>query len=263
MNFTDSQVVNSIVASLLSGVPFLLGRYGHCESRVLGFDDRHDRSEVDKSLSLQFGNCDLTNEDLLKIQVDLFNAVVHTDILGIPTNVKVKNDLDELWAEIPSILERKGFDIENTIKCSPNFHIHALEGGLLPQIIKPAERIILITGRNIRDEFCSSFDKKFVDILLVPQEARTNHRSLSQVTGPHYPDSYYRIHDKLCSMDLSGALCLYGAGFLGKSYGAAAKRSGAVSVDIGSVFDAWAGVMGRSFMNKHYLKKYAINGYVF
>jgi len=42
-----------------------------------------------------------------------------------------------------------------------------------------------------------------------------------------------------------GDLVLVGAGVLGKAYVAGAARRGAVAIDMGSVFDGWAGIISR------------------
>jgi hypothetical protein len=42
-------------------------------------------------------------------------------------------------------------------------------------------------------------------------------------------------------IDCNNSLCLVGAGVVGKIYNIWFKRRGGVSLDIGSIFDLWAG----------------------
>jgi hypothetical protein len=263
MMIAAPKFIARVIDELAAERPFLMSRWGHCESRILGYRDFFDRGEVDKTLKLQLGHTTITDEQLLEMQDSLLKAFLNTDIYGLSLNTVVKNDLDLLWQKIPEIAKIRGVDLEKAVICSPNIHIRMLEEGLFHALLRPAKKILLITCRNLEEFFPSYFDKSkdSVEIIYVPQEARTDARAKSLVPGSHYPDHFYEIIQALNGRSLQGVLCLYGAGFLGKVYGSIAKSRGAVAVDIGSVFDAWGGVMGRSFMNKYYLKKYAINDY--
>ena len=47
------------------------------------------------------------------------------------------------------------------------------------------------------------------------------------------------------SIDCSGKICLVGAGIVGKKYVALFKERGGIALDIGAVFDMWAGKLTR------------------
>lgn len=262
---TASQLVDLINLKYSTSEPFLFSRYGHCESRIMGFPHFFNRVEVEKSINLQLGAVEISDLQISEISRLILDSFANSDVLGIPVNVNVKNDLDKLWEAILPIADHHSIDYKDKLICSPNTHIQFLEENLFPKLLTNVNKVMLITGRDVRDHFCKRFglSKNSVDIIHVPQENRTSNRSKSLLEAPHFPDVFYSVLDRIHRESLSGTMCFFGAGFLGKIYGLHVKHQGGCAVDIGSVFDAWGDVMGRSFMNKHYLKKYAINGYTF
>jgi hypothetical protein len=70
---------------------------------------------------------------------------------------------------------------------------------------------------------------------------------------PHYPGVFKRVMSRLNSGGFAGPV-LVGAGPLGKIYCDAVKHAGGVAIDIGSIMDAWAGRMTRSYMNSERFK---------
>ncbi len=72
-----------------------------------------------------------------------------------------------------------------------------------------------------------------------------------EVTEPHWPDGFNRVMDTL-SVAYPGQLFLVGAGILGKIYCQRIKSLGGVALDVGSVLDAWAGVVSRLRFGPHH-----------
>ncbi len=64
----------------------------------------------------------------------------------------------------------------------------------------------------------------------------------------HFPDLYEKLVAGI-KVPRPGALFLVGAGFCGKLYADAIKRKGGIAVDVGSLFDLWAGRFTRPYMN--------------
>jgi hypothetical protein len=70
--------------------------------------------------------------------------------------------------------------------------------------------------------------------------------------APHYPDLYAeylrRIHASHTT--LRGVLFLIGAGGLGKMYCHAVRQMGGMGLDVGALFDGWAGIPTRPYLEK-------------
>jgi hypothetical protein len=66
---------------------------------------------------------------------------------------------------------------------------------------------------------------------------------------PHYPDRYEELRHGL-HVPFKGAVFLVGAGPLGKVYCHWIRERGGIALDIGSLFDAWAGIASRQRIAK-------------
>jgi hypothetical protein len=112
----------------------------------------------------------------------------------------------------------------------------------LSDMIAAADAVVVITGRSVLAEaFAARCAPKPLHFLPIPVEYQFR-------TGPdrrrHFPECFERILSEL-ARDLSGTLCLIGAGIFGKAYCLAAKHAGGVAVDLGSAFDVLAGLNTR------------------
>ena len=65
-------------------------------------------------------------------------------------------------------------------------------------------------------------------------------RDTGEILTPHFPDGFEELRETL-HVPYPGALFLVGAGVFGKIYCHWIKQRGGVAVDIGSIFDSWAG----------------------
>jgi hypothetical protein len=80
----------------------------------------------------------------------------------------------------------------------------------------------------------------------VPGEAA--HTDGSEVAVRHYPDGLERALAELKLSSVAGTLVLVGAGLLGKVVCGETRRQGGIAIDVGSLFDAWAGLHTRRTM---------------
>jgi hypothetical protein len=82
------------------------------------------------------------------------------------------------------------------------------------------------------------------DVPVVQWLVRGEAKFPGPVDEAHWPIGYARIMARIETVG-PGDLVLVGAGVLGKAYVAGAARRGAVAIDMGSVFDGWAGIISR------------------
>jgi hypothetical protein len=142
------------------------------------------------------------------------------------------------------LLERHSLFNPGVKLANCSFHRELQEQGLYADILGGLERVALITCRNVIGDVWRTFGVKSVKWYVVPEEANTGGKPTK-----HYPEVYDSFHETLRAVEY-GDLALVGAGALGKIYCQWLKESGAVAVDIGSIFDGWAGVMSRSYIVK-------------
>jgi hypothetical protein len=106
--------------------------------------------------------------------------------------------------------------------------------------------VIVISGRSeLAGEFDRRIGGRLREFITVPRGYwRGETREPQDILESHYFKDFPKVMQKLRG-DLRGALVLVGAGFLGKLYCHAAKKSGAVAVDLGSAFDVLANQLTR------------------
>ena len=114
--------------------------------------------------------------------------------------------------------------------------------------------VTLISCRNLVNPMKKAFNLSEIHWIEIPEHAATcgNVEALE----PHWPNAFERTISTIASA--SPGLCLVGAGFLGKVYCDAVKRRGGQAIDVGSVFDIWAGVKSRTGHSDDILQKFSL-----
>ena len=168
-----------------------------------------------------------------EISNNIITAARTCDVMGITQNTK-KN-----WDSARNYF--KGLVTDNIV-CSADYHNEFLEKGYLDKILHATTKLLYISGHNLTKGFYNKYHS-ITDIrrLNIPLQ----YKYFGGDVRKHYPGTYNETLNKLKSMDLTGWTVLVGAGFIGKPYIIEAARSGAVAVDIGSVFDRLAGHITR------------------
>ena len=121
------------------------------------------------------------------------------------------------------------------------------------QILQGLPFLGLITPRDVEESLRSSFSIGHTHRYDVPEERihfSAPAESVSQRqrrdgrSEQHYPDRYGELIQGL-EVPFRGAVFLVGAGAFGKVYCETIRRKGGIALDIGSLFDAWAGISSR------------------
>jgi len=238
---TLEQVTDNVSYAVRKNKPFSLIRIGDGEGRILMFPDDISRHMLNRHLRFWFGRVDFLKSDLLEMRERLLLAIQGADIIGY--SPKPKN---EFWqyatAYCETFVRSRSWIKATTI----NVHINLWKAGLFDGLLEHAKKVCLITCRKeVAEPFFNRFDpdSKWEERTLweIPEEYHTSEKEND------HPEQFA---DYIKQIEANGAGWLYlvGAGILGKSYCHQAKMSGSVAVDIGSLFDAWAGVKSRSFM---------------
>jgi len=165
----------------------------------------------------------------------LIYACKKADILGIPTDRHMK--INKAWRSA----KRIGGSLNENL-CSIDIHYEFLNNGYYIELLNEIDELYYISGRNLTNIFKTKYGIKLVHEVIITPEMKWE-ANRKQV--PHFPNQYLKIKKWMNSQKCGGKLCLVGAGVAGKIYCQWFKEHGGVAMDIGSIFDSWAGLVTR------------------
>ena len=223
---------NQIFDLLAAGKPVSLIRVGDGEAMVL--NGHKDRNAFGRVLKRQMG-VSPTYEDAFKIRQNLVDALGGCDIIGVPVGKK-QSEPDSYWFRAQSILQENVPTLDKKF-CNIDIHYHLYDADLYKKLFQHFDRIFYISCREVN---LKQFVPKVERYAIAPEMRFTTYNGI-----PHYPDQFNRISRWMDSNDIEGALCLVGAGVIGKIYCNWFRDRGGVAMDIGSIFDQWAGYVTR------------------
>lgn len=177
-----------------------------------------------------------TNEEIGAVRAGMAQAVDSADVVGMYDS----HESNELCVVYDETLSDAG--LQWMTACHPNVHIFMQSTGVLDRLLRMAQRVTLITGRDVLDQFKETYPHLTANQHLIPVERQYAVDGDNQ--DQHYPDVFERMKDAL-RPDGPCHLYLIGAGLLAKEYCSVVKSRGGFALDIGSVFDYWADVPTR------------------
>ncbi|MDP2652066.1 MAG: hypothetical protein Q8O94_02930 [bacterium] len=244
MPISTNEVEAEVLSSIKRKKPYSVIRCGEGELKILNAidDQRSYKSKTRNHLGMiPVGN------DQKKITDDLLAAIKNATTLGITPSLFSGHDEDKkkyagtYWEKTPLILSQYGIDIERVRCCSMSINIEFMKNGFFSRISKHIANLLIISAHDVRDGLRKKHGFKEIEWLRIePQQAYFNNRGEA-----HYPTQYDCITKKLNKNLLSEITAIVGAGFLGKHYCETIRKQGGVSLDVGSVFDFWAGFLTR------------------
>lgn len=237
---TPCEVVFKIIENNIKlRTPFLATRYGDGEAILL---ENNNENYVNHIFKRQIGK-NLDSNSIKNIRENLIETLNNSDLIGLPTNSHLKRK-DVYWSKSIGILnENCSIDIKQF--GSIDFHYEFLKNwenssSYYDLLLNNIPELYIISCRNIVDGFLRRFNIGKVELMATPPEIMFENETY--LGTPHYPGRFFEIKDSIESLGkLNGKLLLYGAGFIGIIYGLFWKNNGGVAVDIGSVFDKFAG----------------------
>ena len=217
--------------------PFSLIRLGDGEARLLGFPTFVTRNTLNDSLLYWYGRADMSDLYIRTLAHEIMKAVQNCDILGLPNKDRGKAEDGILFKMRPHLVGKEA----QVAGCG--VHRALYTEGLLTPLLQDLNRISLITCRDVTRGIARKFHVKHVRWITVPPEAQLAEIKPAQ---EHYPTRHYEV---LLEIDPEpGEVFLVGAGPNGKVYCGKVKEKGGIAIDLGSVFDGWAGVRSRSYI---------------
>jgi tetratricopeptide (TPR) repeat protein len=214
-------------------------RFNDGEGKLVGCGAHYGHSALMQMLDRWFADNLLTLDQLHRFQSVVAEATLNADVVGSP---------DENWpdefARANAVLADLAGD-RGLQTALVNFPQAMILDGFFQTLLNRIGFLGLITSRDVRGVVRHLFNPGELAWYPVPEQAIYAYRpSLPR----HFPD----VFDFLCSrihVPHPGALFLVGAGPCGKVYCDVIKRNGGIAIDIGSVFDLWAGRLTRPDMS--------------
>lgn len=239
MQLTTNEVVESAVSALKAGKPWLLTRLGDGEMlamRSVGISDKAARENIpwNKHLGMIPDAAEKTQ------WINLTKAsVTASDVLGLHdqgVTTKFKESGDTLRGLLNGCIKGQ--------ECPANIHLHLQQENGYARILEAASGVWLFSGHPLAKPFRQTLWKdrnpKLVKWFVLPLQCRYFGQKTSWEA---WKKGILPEIGKL--PDMKGCVVFFGGGVPGKAVLAAVKDRGGVILDIGSVFDQWAGFITR------------------
>lgn len=240
ISYDSNELLSLIQHHLHIGKPLSCIRLGDGEARTLnGFNDVPALEMILKKLLGEVPSI----YEIKQIQQNLIEAYTHADIIGIPTGYKL-NKADPYWSNAFGYLnDAVGQEVLTTKKLvNMDFCYDWLTSDNYIHLLADIDTLNYVSCRPLDEAFKRRYGIRVVNSMQIPPEMKFAH----QYKGPkHFPDQFNQVRLWMKATPLKGNLFLYGAGVAGKVYGTWAANYGAIAVDIGSVFDSFAGLSTR------------------
>jgi hypothetical protein len=248
----------AVVSALDEKRGFSMVRIGDGEGRVLSYPLHFNDQEIlSQILHYQFGPesmalvkaqhlDDWVAAAMRPLQSMLADSVRNADALGLPVAENMSERAlqrepygalgyagglvaaSALAAGVPAEM-RFGVNV---------FQLAAARTTFFRDIVHAAKAVHLVGPWDLAEPFAQSVGLATVNHIRVPGHYTwRGSKGLGQI-----PELYRFVEARIAEAgDLSGCLLLVGAGVMGKHYCNLIKTRGGVALDIGSVFDSWAG----------------------
>ena len=228
--------------------PFSLIRLGDGEGALMGYPYVTDREAIDRSFKVWFGNTSISDSEAVDIASRIREAVRNSDLVGLPR--KKQLDRHPYYQAVYSSIDYYQLN-ESQMYTDAAIHRYLQFCLLFRKLLKGQDYLGVITPRTICAELKSAFGVKKVERFAIRGETRFS----GDESTPHYPDAFNTITETI-SPPFKGAIFLVGAGGLGKIYCDVIKQRGGIAIDIGALFDAWAGIKSRLVHPSHSINCY-------
>lgn len=212
------------------------------------------------SLRLHFGHQDYKYNDLDFWANEIFSAFVSSDII---TSARDEGSVDRLVTKDHGLDFRSmvgqiaGSIVPYTIALKSGNLVY--ESGYLHRDLIPyyhdllRDKKVILIGPNdesFAERFGGYFGCSVTNVISIPGQYVVEKLNLGK---PLYPYFYQEILSRLFDLDLSGKICLVGAGLAGKVFCSKIAQNGGIGLDVGSMMDAWSGKKARKYHTSDFL----------
>lgn len=229
-------------------VPFSLIRIGDGESVILGWEKGKSSDELESHLRLWFANYNFADHELSRLRKCLLRAIKRATIIGVPTTrqVALHRRYEKSYSSIERLLRWSGMEKRLVVDAAIHRFMH-LSGDIVA-FLRESEFIGLVTCRHVTSELGRALNPKVLAHYLIPAEAELEFGG--NRWGQWYPCRYRQLLREI-HVPYRGAPFLVGGGLMGKLLCDEIRLRGGTAIDIGSVFDGWAGMRSRAYQENN------------
>ncbi len=215
-------------------------RLGDGESAVVGYPEFTPIKEFEYFLKIFFGANKLDELQQQQFVRMVRQAVSAADVIGVTSGEAVTR-----FTIVRHFMSYFDLARSDTLITNLSLHRQLQEENLYGRLLEGQKEIGIITCRDVDQQLKDVFKIEQIAVYKIPEEA--NFAAKGTVVARHFPDRFEELRQTL-KVNRPGMLFLVGAGPLGKVYCQWIKERGGIGLDIGSMFDAWAGLATRKFM---------------
>jgi len=236
MTLSSTDILNTLQTKR----PVSIIRAGDGEKIVL--DSNKDipayRTCIESVMKRQVGY-EPTMSEVEAIRENLVTAYAGADIVGLPMHKNLP-DLNKHWRSVADVVKPLCTITKFT---STDVFYDMLYDGMLDEWLTGQDTVNIISCRDVCDSLQQRYGIRHVNLYQIAPEMKFT--STYNGGERHYPDQFNKIERWMTKCAIEGNPCLVGAGVIGKIYCNWFRDLGGVSVDIGAVFDLWAGFATR------------------
>ena len=242
------QFYDSLRARVASRQPFSVIRIGDGEGIILGYPGRTPPAKMNKRLDKWFGSKNMSDTEKIWFAEALREACKNADMLGIPglRHDKINQD----WRNVKRYVADFKLSTEQQDVFCMDCTIELQTKRKFQELLTGIDRLYCISCRDLSGKISCAFGIKTVETFLVPPQ-NVPYRTVpgtQTANTRHYPD-LYNLALKWIEQRALSNLFFVGAGGLGKLYCNHVKKMGGMALDVGSLFDGWAGLVTRSYLS--------------
>lgn len=224
-------------------------RFNDGEGKVYGNINYYSSSKVVELLRRHYGNRLLNRVGFNSLREKLGEAVQNATVVGVPPSdwPSEFSNARAIYFDIMAGKECKisHVDFHQSMYCSDFFH----------KLFSMGREVCAITCRDVVGYVESQYGAKFSEVFIVPEQSDGSFR---EDIRPHYPNHCEWLCGVIEKIAMN-RIYLVGAGICGKLYCEAIRRGGGIAIDVGSIFDIWAGRLSRPYMDTLFIKKYYLD----
>jgi hypothetical protein len=231
---TPAQLYTIVSDCLVTGKPFFAPRLGDGEAILL--NGYNDQEKLHWLFRRQLGYVPEPKE-IEEIQENLIDAYESADVIGVPQHKRA--GLNEYWYKANDLLEKAIDKMPPTT--TNDYHNEWLSDGTLDKLLTGPSLIYYVSCHDLSSRLFDKYGISVTSKVIIDGEKAFFPGQPSR----HYPKQFNQVKEWIAAHNMRGRLFIYGAGIVGKIYGKWAKEQGAVALDLGNVFDCWAGYKTR------------------
>lgn len=243
---TTDEFFHIVQTALAEKKPFAMTRFSDGELMLL---NRHAYYAEYSKIVTKLWGYKPNESDLQRVSEYLKEAIIKSDIIGFPTPRHLARsdyfkDAISVYEEhigSVSLKDKKKVSVDiawGMLAGSAAANSNALMPDYFEELLRDRHSLYYVSCWDLDEAFKRRYGIRHVKGFQTPPEPKF---TSGYVGERHYPYVFEDIRKQIKAMDCTGGLCLVGGGVFSKMYNIWFKEQGGVSLDVGSIMDAFYG----------------------